>query len=158
MSTAYESSRFAVQVQRIATKANRLSPVAIRIREALGRGIKAGICSSLSLSIHDSSTDVILNFAISTPHGMVECVFDQAFKDDELVGRYRFFAVEKLPGDQVLATEIWAILFTEDGEVTLDTSSSFDWSIDLNESATIRFIENFLVTLHAKLQANLPRY
>ncbi|KUY70837.1 hypothetical protein WS46_32190 [Burkholderia sp. RF4-BP95] len=89
---------------------------------------------------------------------MVECVFDQAFKDDELVGRYRFFAVERLPGEQVVATEVWAILFTEGSEVALDTSGSFGWSIDINESVTMRFVENFLVTLHAKLQANLPRY
>jgi len=145
-------------VQRIATKANQLSLVAIRIREALRRGIEAGICSSLSSSLHDSSTDVVLNFAISTLHGMVECVFDQAFKDDELVGRYRFFVIEKLPGDQVTATEVWAILFTEGSEVTLDTSTSFGWSIDINEAVTIKFVENFLITLHAKLQANLPRY
>ena len=89
---------------------------------------------------------------------MVECVFDQAFKDDELVGRYRFFVIEKLPGDQVTATEVWAILFTEGSEVTLDTSTSFGWSIDINEAVTIKFVENFLITLHAKLQANLPRY
>ncbi|KVN83401.1 hypothetical protein WJ67_04455 [Burkholderia ubonensis] len=89
---------------------------------------------------------------------MVECVFDQAFKDDELVGRYRFFKIEALPSDRKVASEVWAILFTEGSEVTLDTSSSFAWSIDINESVTMKFVENCLVTLHAKLQANLPRY
>ncbi|WP_157649777.1 hypothetical protein [Burkholderia ubonensis] len=155
---AYESAISIVKVLRVAATAKCLSPVAIHIREALRRGIEAGICSSLSLSFHDSSTDVALNFAISTPHGMVECVFDQAFKDDELVGRYRFFTIEALPSDRKVASEVWAILFTEGSEVTLDTSSSFAWSIDINESVTMKFVENCLVTLHAKLQANLPRY
>ncbi|VWC00996.1 hypothetical protein BLA6860_04832 [Burkholderia lata] len=109
-------------------------------------------------SIHESSTNVGMNFRISTVHGQIEAVFDHAFKYDRLVGRYRFFAVQALPAGVVSSTEIWVVLFNSDHCATWEPDEDMDWHFQPGHRDAPQFLGEFVFRLLSRQQANLHRY
>ncbi|WP_175034621.1 hypothetical protein [Burkholderia lata] len=109
-------------------------------------------------SIHESSTNVGMNFRISTVHGQIEAIFDHAFKYDRLVGRYRFFAVQAMPGGVVSATEIWAVLFNPDHCATWEPDEDMSWHFQPGHRDASHFLGEFFFRLLSRQQVKLARY
>ncbi|KAE8756088.1 hypothetical protein FSO04_30755 [Paraburkholderia madseniana] len=148
-----------VYARRIAASAAGLSRAAIEFRSALKFVLDRADASSsgLAFTIIDSRTDVVLNFGLSTVHGQVEALFDHVLKDNVLLGRYRFFTVEKDATGKGVAEEVWAILFNSNCAATWDTEGDFEWYFGDQDSSTPQMIGTFLLMLLAMLQDKLPR-
>ncbi|WP_152036594.1 hypothetical protein [Burkholderia pyrrocinia] len=145
--------------KKMAHKAIALSEAAMQFRAALAAtATDSNAASTLGLFVRNSETNVVLNFALTTPHGSVEVVFDQALKGGELVGRFRFFLIETGPTREQRATEIWTILFTENGNATWDPPDAFAWNFMADALATEAYMGMAVLTLLAKLQKNVPAY
>jgi hypothetical protein len=142
-----------------AGRAAGLSTAAAELRAGLNEVISmVGARASFSFAISDSRTDIPMNFAISTVHTPIEAVFDHAIKDGELVGRYRFFAVQKMPSGNVAETEVWTLLFDANCNATSEPNGPFDWSFRKGDSATEASLGACLIRVLSKIQAALPRY
>lgn len=146
-------------VRRIAFLAAPLSTAAMKFRAALDLLLRNPLPQSqLEISIDSSSTDVVLNFQIGTPHGVVEAIFDHAFLGGNLVGRYRFYLVEATPTREFSAREVWTMLFNEIGSATWDPGSDFEWNFMDDPRLMEVSMETFVLTLLSKIQARLDRY
>jgi hypothetical protein len=113
---------------------------------------------SLELAVLDSRTREGLNFCLSTAHTPVEAIFDHAFKDDKLVGRYRFFAVQQAATGSVEATEIWTVLIDANCQATWEPNEPFAWHFTPHHHETATMMGHFVLTLLGKIQAKLTRY
>lgn len=114
--------------------------------------------NSLGFAISSSRTGVALNFGVATAHTPIEAIFDHAFKDGDLVGRYRFFAVQEMPSGDIHQQEVWAVLFDANSNATSEPEGPFDWSFRPGDSATEASIGKCLLMLLSKIQEALPRY
>ena len=144
--------------RRIAGSAAVLSEAAIAFRGAL-----IEVCTSKNgnkslIDVVESSTGIPLNFRLTTAHGQIESLFDHAFKDEQLVGRYRFFMVEKTATGNVEATEIWAVLFDANYNATWEPEANYSWTFMPGSYDTPAMIGRLALTLLAKIQASLPQY
>jgi hypothetical protein len=142
-----------------AGRAVALSVAAMELRSGFDEVVAMiGPRAALGFAISNSSTGVPLNFAVSTVHTPIEAVFDHAFKDGELVGRYRFFALQQMPSGKVLEAEVWTLLFDANCNATSEPGGPFDWSFRKGDSATEASLGKCLIHLLSKIQAALPRY
>lgn len=148
-----------VHARRIAASAADLGRAAVEFRVALNAVLDRADASSSGVvfALVDSRTEVVLNFGLSTVHGQVEALFDHVMKDSVLLGRYRFFAVEKDATGKDVAEEFWAILFNSNCAATWDTEGDFEWYFGDHDSSTQQMIGTFLLMLLATLQHKLPR-
>jgi hypothetical protein len=143
--------------KRVAGSAPLLGAAALDLRTAI-ESVLSAAQGNPAIVIGQSRTGVDLNFAVGTPHGVVEALFDHVFKDDELVGRYRFFLVEKEATGNAKATEILTLLFDANHNATSDPLEQFDWNFRSSNPDYYTGIGTFLLNLLANIQATFHTY
>jgi hypothetical protein len=110
------------------------------------------------IEVSRSISDIALNFRLGTAHGQLEAIVDHAFKDDQLVGRYRFYASDTTATDQIEACEIWTVLFDANCRATWEPEEDYRWSFTPGAYPTASMMWQFVLALLGKIQARLPRY
>lgn len=142
----------------VAKSAAALGIAAAQFRSSLQAVTDTAGARAIGLSFHDSETEVALNFRIGTAHGLVEALFDHAFRGNELIGRYRFFAMTTLATGDVAGEQVWEVLFRDDFTAFWEPTDLTGWYFGAGDPSAGGLAGEFLLTLVARLQARLPRY
>lgn len=144
--------------RRIAGSAVALSDAANAFRQALVDVCTASEGNRSLIHVAQSSTGIPLNFRLTTAYGQVEALFDHAFKDNTLVGRYRFFTVEKTATGDVEAIELWTVLFDANYNATWEPEENYGWTFMPRDYQTPAMMGRFALALLGRIQAQLKRY
>ncbi|RDU95168.1 hypothetical protein DWV00_29670 [Trinickia dinghuensis] len=142
--------------RRIAVSAVALSTVADTFRLTLADVTREA--AGKLIDVVPSNTGALRNFGLETALGQVEALFDHAFKDEQLVGRYRFFMVEKTATGDVEAREFWAVLFDANYNATWDPEANYGWTFMPGSYDTPAMMGRFALALLAKIQARIKKY
>ena len=115
------------------------------------------VTGDIVVNVSQVEKGAALDFTIDTSHAAIQAVFQHAFRDETLVGRYRFTFVSKDANGTTNTNEIWSLLLDGHGRATWSDAGEWDWSFDDNGGGfAVVTAREFLCTLLIQIQKVLP--
>ncbi|WP_186039119.1 hypothetical protein [Burkholderia gladioli] len=146
------------RARRMALAGAEIGRGALAFRTALAEFLVSEPCSDLSVQFRNGSSAVAEDFSLSTPHGVVDAVFDHALKNGHLVGRYRFFVTDRVPSSVNAAKTVMTILVNSNPMLTFDPLEPFEWPLNMGIRNTEIAMGTFILSLLFHQQAALAAY
>ncbi|WP_124076464.1 hypothetical protein [Burkholderia gladioli] len=146
------------RARQVALSGAGLSAVAVSFLKLLEDFLASGLCGDLGLQLRRASSSVAEDFSLNTPHGEIDAMFDHAFKGTKIVGRYRFFAMDRSLSSADASKTIMTILLDSNRMLAFDPHQPFEWELDMGPRHTQEVMSDFLLSLLAHQQATLTAY
>lgn len=146
------------RARQVALSGNEIASSASVFRTALSEFVVSELCADLGLQLQDANSGTAEDFILRTPHGVIDALFDHAFKNGQLAGRYRFFVSDRASTPADTAKLIMTILVNRDRLAAFDPSEPFGWALDMGARNTQAMMGDFVLSLLAHQQATLTTY